>query len=183
MIAMCKAMRELANGNFDVVLPGSAAATKSARWRARWKNSRYRPSPRPSAMPPPRTPRTRRAVRRAAPNSSLCRRVRGRGRRHRLERFGLRRPARIRGGNIDANRGNHAKPVQPGRRRFRRGVQATSSRSPPRRRNSPASVDEIGRRVRESSRIAEAAVVQASRPMRASANCRARRRKSATSSS
>jgi len=33
MIEMCKAMRELAGGNFDVVLLASGARTNSARWR------------------------------------------------------------------------------------------------------------------------------------------------------
>jgi hypothetical protein len=47
----------------------SAARTNSARWRARWKNSRCRRLQRPNAMPQPRIPRTKRAVRRAAPNS------------------------------------------------------------------------------------------------------------------
>jgi hypothetical protein len=69
MTAMCSAMRELAAGNFGVVLPGLGARTNSARWPARWRSSRCRRWRGPNATPPRRKRRTRLRAPRAAPNS------------------------------------------------------------------------------------------------------------------
>ena len=161
MIAMCKAMRELAGGNFDVVLPGlgrkdevgeMAGAVEEFKVQAIAKAERDA-----ATQEAQNKAAARGAPRRADP---VCRRFRDRGRRHRRQCLGVRGAARSRRRHADAHRGDHAEPVEPGRRRLRRGVQqhavggiATEELS--------ASVDEIGRQVRESSQIAEAAVTQA----------------------
>ena len=97
MIAMCKAMRELAGGNFDVVLPGlgrkdelgeMAGAVEEFKLQAVAKAERDA-----AAQEAQNKAQQRGAPRRT---HSLRRRIRGRGRRHRLQRFGLRRAARSR---------------------------------------------------------------------------------------
>ncbi|MGY4366401.1 HAMP domain-containing protein/CHASE3 domain sensor protein [Bradyrhizobium sp. LB1.3] len=124
MIAMCKAMRELASGNFDVVLPGlgrkdeigeMAGAVEEFKMQAVAKAER-------DAAASEVQNREQAASRRFRADS-LCRRFRERGRRHRLQRLGLRRAAGIGGLHADPHRRDHAEPVEPGRRRLRAGLQ------------------------------------------------------------
>jgi nitrogen fixation/metabolism regulation signal transduction histidine kinase len=68
IIAMCKAMRELAGGNFDVVLPGLGRKDELAKWPAPWRSSSRRPSPRPSVTLPVRMRRTSGPAPRGAPS-------------------------------------------------------------------------------------------------------------------
>ena len=123
MIAMCKAMRELAGGNFDVVLPGlgrkdeigeMAAAVEEFKLQAVAKAER-------DAADPGSTEQGRR---RGAPRGidPLRRPVRIGGRLHRRQCLGIRRAAGIRGGNADPHRRDHAESLQPGRRRLRTSV-------------------------------------------------------------
>jgi len=69
MIAMCKAMRELANGNFDVVLR-LGRSDELGEMAARWKSSRCRRSPKRTRCRP-KMPRTSGSAR-AAPTDSLA---------------------------------------------------------------------------------------------------------------
>jgi HAMP domain-containing protein len=68
IIAMCKAMRELAGGNFDVVLPGLGRKDELAKWSAPWRSSSRRPWPRPSVTLPVRMRRTSGPAPRGAPS-------------------------------------------------------------------------------------------------------------------
>ena len=123
MTAMCNAMRELAAGNFDVVLPGlgrkdelgeMAGAVEEFKVQAVARGRARRRHPGSAEQGG-----ERRAPRRTDP---LCRRLRGRGRRHRRQRFVFGRAARSRGGHADADRGDHPEPVEPGRRRLGRSL-------------------------------------------------------------
>jgi HAMP domain-containing protein len=123
MTAMCKAMRELASGNFDVVLPGlgrrdelgeMAGAVEEFKMQAIAKAER-------DAAAQDAQNRASSAARRAElirfaddfeAAVGAC-----------LERFGIGGSARTGCRNVDADRGNHAKPVQPGCRRIGRGAQ------------------------------------------------------------
>ena len=73
MTTMCQAMRELANGKFDVVLPGLGRKDELGEMAGAVEELSCRPSPRPGAMPPRRTPRTGPTARRAEPNSFASR--------------------------------------------------------------------------------------------------------------
>ena len=114
----------------------------------------------------------------------LCRRFRDRRRRDRLQRLGLRGAAGAGRRHADAHGGNHAGPVEPGRRRLRGGLQQHRSRSRPRpkncRRRSTRSASRSANPT--GSRKPPSAQAQADRRA-ASANSRAPRRRSATSSS
>ena len=184
MTAMCKAMRELAAGNFDVVLPGlgrkdelgeMAGAVEEFKVQAVAKAERDA-----ATQEAQNKAAQRRAPRRTDP---LCRRFRDRGRRHRLQRLVFRRAARSRGGNADADRRNHPEPVEPGRRRLGRSLQQHAVGGVRDRRA-------VGLRRRDrpprqgiAARSRKPPSVRPSRPTAASASCRAPRRRSATSSS
>ncbi|MGY4347639.1 CHASE3 domain sensor protein/HAMP domain-containing protein [Bradyrhizobium sp. GM7.3] len=124
MIAMCKAMRELAAGNFDVVLPGlgrrdeigeMAGAVEEFKVQAVAKAER-------DAAANELQNREQAASRRSElirfaddfESAGWC---------HRLQRLGFRRAAGIGGLDADPHRRDHAEPVEPGRRRLRAGLQ------------------------------------------------------------
>jgi methyl-accepting chemotaxis protein len=161
MIAMCKAMRELASGNFDVVLPGLGRKDELGEMAGaveEFKMQAIAKAERDAAEHDAQNKASAGGASRRA--HSLRRRFRSGGGCHRRQRLGVRRSARSGGRNIDANRGNDANPVQPGRRCIGRSVQQHAI-GRHRTEELSASVDEIGRQVEESNRIAEAAVVQA----------------------
>ncbi len=184
MTAMCKAMRELAGGNFDVVLPGlgrkdelgeMAGAVEEFKLQAIAKAERD--ADRPGS---PEQGQQRGAPRRT---DSLRRRFRGRRRRHRLQRLGVGGAARIRGRHADANGGNHAEPVQPGRRRLGRSLhQHAVGRCRDRGACPPRSTKSAGG-CANPTRSPRRRWLRPNRPTGGSANCRARRRRSATWSS
>jgi HAMP domain-containing protein len=75
MIEMCKAMRELAGGNFDVVLPGLGRRDELGEMAGAVEEFKMQATPKPNAMPPRRMPRTKRAVRHAAASSFALRTI------------------------------------------------------------------------------------------------------------
>jgi len=183
MTAMCKAMREPPAAISTSCSRGSGGRTSSARWRARWRvqaggrrqgRTRRRHPGYPEQGGRRRTPHR---------NSFASPMIRDGGRRDRFQRLGLRRASGAGRGHTDADSEKHPAPVEPGHGPLGRSVRQYQSVASATEELS-VSVDEIGRQVRESNRIAEAAVA----PGRAdrtgvSANCRVRRRRSATSSS
>jgi methyl-accepting chemotaxis protein len=182
MIAMCKAMRELAGGNFDVVLPGlgrkdeigeMAAAVEQFKVQAVAKAERDA------------------ATQEAQNKASVA------ARRDELIRFADQFESAV--GAIVANVSASAVQLESAAGTLTRTAETTQNLSGQVASASEqassdmqsvaaateelsASVNEIGRRVRESNDIADAAVRQAEQTD-GSASCRAPRRKSATSSS
>jgi HAMP domain-containing protein len=66
MIAMCKAMRELANGNFDVVLPGLGRSDELGEMAGAVEEFKMQAIAKAERDAAARMPRTERAARRAA---------------------------------------------------------------------------------------------------------------------
>ena len=69
MTAMCKAMRELAGGNFDVVLPGLGRKDELGEMAGAVEEFKMQAIAKAERDAAPRMPRTRPAARRAAPSS------------------------------------------------------------------------------------------------------------------
>jgi len=185
MTAMCKAMRELAGGNFDVVLPGLGRRDETRRdGGPRWKSSSCRPSPRRNGIAAAQDAQNRASS--AARRTELIRFAddfEAAVGAHRFERLVISRATRVGRRNVDADRGNHAELVEPGRRRIGGGVQQHAI-GRHRHEELSASVDEIGRRVRESKQDrGGSGAFRRSRPTGASASCHAPRSRSATWSS
>ena len=124
MTKMCNAMRELAAGTFRCrpARPrpqgrtrrdgGRGGGIQGAGCRPRRARCRHAGSAEQGGE--------HRAPRRT---DTFCGRFRGRGRRHRRQRFIVGRAARSRGRNTHTHRRNHPEPVEPGRRRLGRSLQ------------------------------------------------------------
>ena len=184
MIAMCKAMRELAGGNFDVVLPGLGRKDELGEMAGAVEEFKVQ-----AVAKAERDAATQEAQNKASSAARRAELIRFAdefeigGRRDRRQCLGLRRAAGIGGGHADPHRGKHAKPVEPGRRRLGTGFQRHAIGGGRdrrafglRRRDRPA-------RARIQRDRGMPPCVRPSRPTAGSANCRARRRRSATSSS
>ena len=138
MTAMCKAMRELAGGNFDVVLPGLGRKDELGEMAGAVEEFKLQA--------------VAKAERDAAAHDAQNK-ASSAARRTELIRFADDFETAVgaivsnvsasavqlesAAGNADAHRGNHPEPVQPGRRRIGSKPPATCNRSPPRRRSSP----------------------------------------------
>ena len=184
MIAMCKAMRELAGGNFDVVLPGLGRKDELGEMAGAVEEFKMQ-----AVAKAERDAATQEAQNKA---SSAARRAE-------LIRFADEFEAavgsivanvsasavqlEIGGRHADAHRGKHAEPVEPGRRRLGAGLRATCNRWPPRRKSSPLPSTRSAGACGNPARSRKPPCIRPSRPTAGSENCRARRRRSATSSS
>ena len=124
MIRMCKAMRELAAGNFDVVLPGLGRKDEIGEMASAVEEFKVQ-----AVAKAERDAAGQEAQNKAAGAARRAELIRFAdefevgGGVDRLQRLGLGRSARDGGGNADADRGNHAKPFQPGGRRVGRSLQ------------------------------------------------------------
>ncbi len=181
MTAMCKAMRELAGGNFDVVLPGLGRKDELGEMAG--------------AVEEFKVQAVAKAERDAAAQDAQNKAA-GAARRAELIRFADDFEAAV--GAIVSNVSASAVQLESAAGTLTRTAETTQSLSSQVAGASEeasssmqsvasateelsASVDEIGRRVRDSNKIAEAAACfRRKRPTAASANCRKPRRKSAT---
>lgn len=183
MVKMCAAMRELANGNFDVVLPGLGRNDEIGDMAAAVETFKVE------------------AVAKAGREAAALEehnRAASEARRAEMIQFADRFETAV--GAIVANVSSSAAQLEAAADTLTRTAETTQSLSThvagaseeaSSNMQSVAaatdqlsmSVEQIGRQAQESSRIAASAVQQANSPIPASRNCRVRRRISATSSS